>query len=88
VSNRIIKHSSRYHGPAGDSRPSVEIFAGIEARNQQAQEYREEMISIMDGIMENANLMSPEGRLALIRETAIDWLYEHDPNLPKREEGK
>ena len=33
MSNRIVKHSSRYNGPAGASRPAAEIFAGIEAEH-------------------------------------------------------
>ncbi len=60
MSNRTVKHSSRYKGPAGDSRPSAEIFAGIEARAQQAIEYKNKLLSAMDDAMENATLMSWE----------------------------
>lgn len=50
MSNRIVKHSSRYRGPAGDSRPEAEIFAGIEARAQQAQLYKDKLLAAMDEV--------------------------------------
>jgi hypothetical protein len=81
MSNRIIKHSSRYKGPAGDSRPVAEIFAGIEARAQQAREYQGKMIAVMNEILEGANLMHWESRIALVRETVVDWLSEKDPDF-------
>ena len=84
MSNRIVKHSSRYKGPAGDSRPAAEIFAGIEARAQQAQLYRDKLLVVMDEIMEKADLMMWESRAALVRETAIDWLIKNDPDFAER----
>jgi hypothetical protein len=68
----------------GDSRSPKEIFAGIEARAQQSQEYKDKMTAVMDEIMENATLMSWESRADLIRETAIDWLYENHPDFQDR----
>lgn len=84
MSNRIIKHSSRYKGPMGDSRSPAEIFAGIEARAQQAQECQATLIVTMDGIMENAKLITWESRLNLIRETVVDWLIENDPETAEK----
>lgn len=84
MNNRIVKHSSRYKGPAGDSRPEAEIFAGIEARAQQEQLYRDKLLAVMDEIMEKANLMMWESRAELVRETAIDWLIKNDPDFAER----
>lgn len=84
MSNRIVKHSSRYKGPAGDSRPEAEIFAGIEARAQQEQLYRDKLLAVMDEIMEKANLMMWESRAELVRKTAIDWLIKNDPDFAER----
>ena len=81
MSNRIVKHSSRYKGPAGDSRPAAEIFAGIEARAQQEQLYRDRLLAAMDEIMEKADLMVWESRAELVRKTAIDWLIKNDPDF-------
>ena len=84
MSNRIVKHSSRYKGPAGDSRPEAEIFAEIEARAQQAQLYKGKLLAVMDETMEKADLMMWESRAALVRETAIDWLIKNDPDFAER----
>lgn len=78
MSDRIVKHSSRYQGPAGDSRPEAEIFAGIEARAYQAREYAEKLRATMEEIMSDATLMMWESRADLIRQTVIDWLKEND----------
>lgn len=84
MSNRIVKHSNRYKGPMGDCRAPAEIFAGIEARNAQAQEYKTRLINVMDDIMNNAMLMSFECRAEMIKETAIDWLFKNHPDFMEK----
>lgn len=85
MSDRIVKHSNRYTGPAGDSRPTAEIFAGIEARTQQAGPFMQRLIFAMDDIMENMTLTSTHGRADMIRDIMIDWLYEHHPDYAGKE---
>ena len=86
MSNRIVKHSSRYKGPMGDSRPPAEIFKGIEQRAQQAKTYQTKLLAVMDEIMDNATLMSWEGRADLVRDTAIEWLVINHPDFAERAE--
>lgn len=81
MSNRIVKHSSRYQGPMGDSRAPAEIFAGIEARAVQQREYTNRLIALMDEIMRDATLMMWESRADLVRGAVIDWLEKNDPRL-------
>lgn len=80
----MVRHSSRYHGPMGDSRPPAEIFAGIEARHKQAEEYSARLRALMDEIMRDATLMMWESRASLVREVAVDWLTENDPDFADR----
>lgn len=84
MSNRIVRHSSRYQGPMGDSRPPAEIFAGIEARRKQAEEYAARLRALMDETMRDATLMRWESRAALVRDVAVDWLTENDPDFAER----
>lgn len=79
-----VKHSNRYKGPAGDSRPPAEIFAGIEARAQQAAEYKNKLLAAMDDVMDNAKLMSWESRVDLVRDATYDWLVANDPDFAER----
>ena len=81
MSNRTVKHSSRYQGPMGDSRAPAEIFAGIEARAVQQREYAERLTALMDEIMRDATLMMWESRADLIRSVVIDWLEKNDPRF-------
>lgn len=84
MSDRIVRHSGRYQGPMGDARPSAEIFAGIEARCKQAEEYATRLWALMDEIMRDATLMMWESRAALVREVAVDWLTNNDPDFAER----
>ena len=86
MSNRIVKHSSRYKGPAGDSRAPAEIFKGIEERAQQAKIYRDKLLALMDEIMDNATLMTWPSRADLVRDTAIEWLVINHPDFAERAE--
>lgn len=86
MNNRIVRHSSRYKGPMGDSRPPDEIFSGIEARHRQAQEYVDRLRALMDEIMSDATLMRWESRAWLVRETVIDWLKDNDPDFAEHGE--
>lgn len=84
MSDRIVRHSSRYQGPMGDARPPAEIFAGIEARNTQVEEYATRLWALMDEIMRNATLMMWESRAALVRDVVVDWLTKNDPDFAER----
>ena len=86
MSDRIVKHSSRYKGPAGDSRAPAEIFKGIEERARQAKAYQTKLFAVMDEIMENATLMKWESRADLVRDTAIEWLVINHPDFAERAE--
>jgi len=86
MSDRIVKHSSRYKGPMGDSRPPAEIFKGIEDRARQAKEYQTKLLAGMDEIMENATLMTWPSRADLVRDTAIEWLVINHPDFTERAE--
>ena len=81
MSNLVVKHSSRYKGPMGDSRPPAEIFAGIEARAKQAEPFRARLIADMDDIMENMTLTSFVGRADTVREIMIAWLFANHPDF-------
>ena len=81
MSNRIVKHSSRYKGPMGDSRSPAEIFAGIEARAKQAEPFRARLTAAMDDIMQNMTLTSWEGRAETVRELTIGWLFKNHPEF-------
>lgn len=83
MSDRIVKHSSRYKGPMGDSRPPAQIFAGIEARTKQAEQYKAKLISVLDDIRQNMTLTTLEERTRMIRATVIEWLYENCPDFKK-----
>lgn len=78
MSTRIHYPSSRFQGPTGDARPAAEIFAGIEARQKQAEDYAARLRALLDEIMRDATLMRRESRADLIRKTVIDWLNEND----------
>jgi hypothetical protein len=84
MNNRIVKHSSRYSGPAGDSRPPAEIFAGIAAREKQATEYADRLRALLDEIMRDATLMMWESRAQLVRNVVVEWLTENDPDFAER----
>lgn len=81
MSNRIVKHSSRYKGPMGDSRPPEEIFAGIEARIKQAEPFQARLLAAMDDIMANMTMTSWEGRAEMVRKITIDWLFANHPDF-------
>lgn len=81
MSDRVVRHSSRYQGPGGDARPPAEIFAGIEARHKQATEYAGRLRALLDEIMRDATLMMWESRADLIRSVVIDWLEKNDPRF-------
>ena len=78
MSNRLVRHSSRYNGPSGDSRPAAEIFAGIEAREVQTQECIDRLNLAMDDVLKNVTLSSFDARVAIVKGTAIEWLMKHD----------
>jgi hypothetical protein len=84
MSDRIVKHSSRYKGPAGDSRPAAEIFAGIAARDQESKHFTEALIAAFDTVWRSATLHSPEARIELIWETTLDWRMMHDIEFAER----
>jgi hypothetical protein len=65
----------------GDARPPAEIFAGMEARRKQADEYAARLRALMDEIMRDATLMMWESRADLVRGAVIDWLEKNDPRL-------
>lgn len=88
MSDRIVNHSSRYKGPAGDSRPAAEIFAGIEAREVENDAVQKELIAAIENTLSNRKLASFEGRIQLIRNTFVDWLFENDPTLEHRKDGE
>jgi len=77
MSDRIVKHSSRYKGPMGDSRPPAQIFAGIEARIKQTEQYKKKLVAVLDDIKQNMTLTSLEERTRMIRETVIEWMFEN-----------
>jgi hypothetical protein len=81
MSDRIITHSSRYKGPMGDSRPPAQIFAEIEARTKQAEQYKAKLISVLDDIKQNMTLTSLEERTRMIRATVIEWLATNCPDF-------
>lgn len=78
MSDRIVKHSSRYKGPAGDSRPASEIFAGIEARKKQAEQFEEMLMAAFDAVWRSATLPSPDDRILIVWYAAVKWREEHD----------
>lgn len=84
MSNRTVKHSSRYKGPAGDSRPAAEIFAGAEARSKQMYPYVDRLEFAMRDLLKNATLTSFEGRLDAIRMMTIDFLTQNDLDFAER----
>ena len=88
MSNRIVRHSSRYKGPAGDSRPAAEIFDGIEARAQQAEPFRARLIGAMNDIRDNMTLTSLDGRVEAVREIVIDWLAKNHPEFMAAQAGE
>lgn len=88
MSDRIITHSSRYKGPMGDSRPPAQIFAGIEARTKQAEQFKAKLMSVLDDIKQNMTLTSLDGRIQMIRETVIEWLFENCSDFKKKEKSK
>lgn len=78
MSNRTIKHSPRYSGPMGDSRPPAEIFAGIEARQRENESMCEQLVAALDHALQSRKLASHQGRLDTIREIFIGWLADND----------
>lgn len=86
--SRMVKHSSRYKGPMGDSRPPAEIFAGMEAREKQAEVFRQRLLAVMDDIMANMTLSSFEGRAEMIREVMRGWLFASHPEFMELEGEK
>lgn len=81
MSNRIVRHSSRYNGPMGDSRPPAEIFDGIEARAKQSEPFVARLIAAMDDMRDNMTLTSPDGRVEAVRGIVIDWLFKNHPDF-------
>lgn len=86
MSTRIHYPSSRFQGPTGDARPAAEIFAGIEARQKQAEDYAARLRALLDEIMRDATMMRREGRVDLIRKTVAAWLTENDWRMAKEVE--
>ena len=81
MSNRLVKHSSRYKGPAGDSRPASEIFAGIEARAQENAGIHTALTAALDIALKSRQHASFDDRIALIKGVCRDWLFKNDPEL-------
>lgn len=86
MSDRIVKHSSCYKGPAGDSRPAAEIFAGIEARAEEQKAAMAGFEDYLDGLLSAMPLTSHTGRVAAIKERFIAWWMEHDMDAKERYE--
>ena len=84
MSNRIIKHSSRYKGPAGDSRPAAEIFGGIEAREKQTQKFEKILTDAFDSVLRSATLSDPEDRISIVWDAAVQWRVKHDLEFAER----
>ena len=86
MSERLVCHSQRYTGPAGDSRPAKEIFDGMESRSKQADEYAEKLTTAMNDVLENATELSANGRIELVKNVAFEWILKHDIELRDRVE--
>lgn len=84
MSNRVVKHSGRYKGPAGDSRPAAEIFAGMEARSNQAEPFAARLKTAMDDVRDNMTLTSPDGRVEAVKEIVVDWIFKNHPDFIDR----
>lgn len=78
MSERLVCHSQRYSGPAGDSRPAKEIFGGMESRSKQADEFAEKLTTTMNDVLENATEMSATARIELVKSVAFEWILDHD----------
>jgi len=87
MSNKRLKPSSRYKGPAGDSRAPAEIFVGMEARAVENDAIQKELHTALDNALNSRKLASVDGRLELIRRTVVDWLFENDPTINYGEKG-
>jgi hypothetical protein len=88
MGNRIVKHSSRYSGPAGDCRSASEIFEGIEKRAQQSQTAFSKLRDCLDNTLEEMILSSYEGVVESIKNTFIEWWSEHDIDVKERLESR
>lgn len=84
LSNRTVKHSSRYNGPAGDSRPADQIFAGMEKRREQSEQVLNELEMQLDKALADMTLSSPCGAVDAIKERFISWWMEHDLDAKER----
>lgn|GEM_PF-6444949 len=76
MSNRTIKHSSRYTGPSGDSRPAREIFDGIEARAIAGRAMEGALLEALDnafcsGVFANTR---PSDRVDAIKSVFMGWI--------------
>ena len=87
MSNRIVEHSSRYTGPAGDSRPAKEIFAGMEARSREAEVALSGFHGYLDKIMSDMPLSSHPCRVEAIKDAFISWWMKHDLGVKSKMEG-
>ena len=87
MSNKIVKHSSRYYGPAGDSRAAGEIFDGIEKRAQQSQAALNKLRDCLNDTLGAMTLSSNQGAIESIKNTFIEWWSEHDIDIKERLEG-
>lgn len=87
MSNRAVKHSSRYQGPAGDSRPAAEIFSGIEEREKEAEQFQEMLMAAFDTVFRSMTLSSPEDRILMIWYAALEWRMKHDIEFRERVNG-
>lgn len=77
MGSRIIRPSSRYTGPCGDSRPAAEIFAGIERKATQSLGYQARINDLLDAILEEKSDLSVDGKIEMIRRTVVEWLSNH-----------
>lgn len=84
MSNRIIKHSSRYKGPAGDSRPWAEIEADMIAREEQASMVKEKLIEALNEAMWAMTLSSHPDRVLSVWDTVVEWRTMNDLEFKER----
>ncbi len=83
MSNKAVRHSSRYKGPSGDSRPPAEIFAKMERRGAEAIAAQDGLNAYLDGMLASRELISGDGMIELIWETVVCWRANHEVDFAK-----
>lgn len=78
---RLVRHSTRYKGPMGDSRPPSEIFAKMEARAKEGAVIRERLIAALDIALNSRQLATYESRLDMINDTYVKWRASKSPSF-------